>query len=284
MAKEYISFIDPNGVEHDLSGSANIDVALGASGRFMPQFDITEQQVPFVPGSRLRNLQVKAREIDLPIEITGVSTSDLRNVLRNILKWFNPLLGDGQLKVIAEDGTTRLLKCRYQSGLEITETGMTWIKSTLVLKAFDPFWYDVNPNIVTYTTGTPSTFFPFFPLKLTSSTVFSGATVTNDGDVETWPIWIITGPGDTIYLNNLTTGRSLNINYSLGVGESITVDTRPGYKTITKNDGTNLFQYLSNSSSLWDLIAGSNNIQIQMQNATTQSAVQLSYTKRYWGA
>lgn len=284
MSKEYISFIDPGGVEHDLSGSANIDIALGATGRFMPQFDITEQQVPFVPGSRLRNIAVKAREVDLPIEITALSTSDLRNVLRTTLNWFNPLKGDGQLKVIAEDGTTRVLNCRYQSGLEVQETGMTWIKSSLVLKAYDPYWYDLNPTITTYTTGTPPTFFPMFPMKLTSSTVFSGATVTNNGDVETWPIWIIKGPGDTIYLNNLTTGASLNINYSLGIGEYITIDTRPGFKTVTKNDGTNLFSYLSNTSSLWDLIAGANQIQIQMQNATTQSAVQLSYTNRYWGA
>lgn len=284
MAKEYIAWIDANGTEHDLSGSGNISVMIGPSGRFMPSFDLVEQQVPFLPGGRLRNVVTKSREVDMPIEIAGLSTNDLRTQLRQIISWFNPMNGDGTLKVIAEDGSQRLLTCRYQSGLEITESGLPWLKAVLVLKAFDPFWYDANAIVQTFTTGTPATFFPFFPMRLSNATVFADTTITNGGDVETWPTWIIQGPGSNIYLRNLTTGDLINVNTTLGVGETINIDTRQGKKSVVKGSSTNLYSSLSSDSNLWSLQPGGNEIRIEMSGSTAQSSVQLSYQNRYWGA
>jgi hypothetical protein len=197
---------------------------------------------------------------------------------------FNPLAGDGQLKIIAEDGSQRLITCRYSSGLEIQETGLPWQSVIIVLKAFDPYWYDPNPIVQTFTVGTPATFFPMLPMRLTSSTVFADTTIANNGDVESWPTWIITGPGDTIYIRNLTTGEFININYTLAPGDTITIDTRPGKKTVTFGDGTNLYPNMSSDSSLWALQAGNNQVRIEMQNSQVTSNVQLSYQNRYWGA
>lgn len=283
MPKEIFTWIEPNGTEHNLSGLENVDVLIGPQNRFMPPFSFTEEDVPFQPGSRLRQVNVKAREIDLPLEINAVATSDLRNTLRKLMNYFNPLKGDGVLKCTAEDGTQRLLNCRYSGGLEIQESGQTWQRIVLVLKAFDPYWYDSNTIVQTFTTGQPATFFPFFPLRLSSSTVFADISISNTGDVETWPEWIINGPGNSIYLRNLTTGELINLNTSLGIGEIITVSTKSGKKTIKKGDGTNLFSTLSDDSSLWSLQPDTNNIRIEMSNATSQSSVQLSYQNRYWG-
>jgi phage-related protein len=283
MPRETILWIEPNGTEHNLSGQSNIDVLIGPQNRFMPPINLVEQEVPFQTGSRLRQVNIKAREVDLPLEISGLSTSDLRTTLRNIMNWFNPLKGDGVLKVIAEDGIQRLLNCRYSGGLDIQETGQTWQRVILVLKAFDPFWYDSSTIVQTFTTGQPATFFPFFPLRLSSSTVFADTSIVNNSDVEAWPEWILQGPGDTIFLRNLTTGELTNLNTSLGVGEIITINTKPGKKTVKKGDGTNLFFTLSDDSSIWSLQQGTNNIRIEMSNATSQSSVQLSYQNRYWG-
>jgi hypothetical protein len=250
----------------------------------MPTFDISEQQVPFQAGSRLKNIAIKSREIDLPIEVMGISTSDLRTQIRKLLKVFNPMNGDGKLKCIAEDGTQRFINCRYVGGLEIQETGLPWQRVVLVLKAFDPFWYDASTIVQTFTTGQIATFFPFFPLRLTSSTVFADTTIINSGDVETNPTWIIQGPGSAIYLRNLTTGEVININTTLGVGETINIDTGRFKKTVTKGDGTNLYSSLSDDSELWTLQQGTNNIRIEMSGSTNQSSVQLSYHNAYWGA
>jgi hypothetical protein len=284
MPSEQFFWIDATGNETPLSNSPNFEILVGPTGRFMPPVDLVEQQVPFQPGTRLKQAYVKSRDIDLPLGITGVSKSDLRTQIRNLLNMFNPLAGDGQLKIIAEDGSQRLITCRYSSGLEIQETGLSWQSVIIVLKAFDPYWYDPNPIVQTFTVGTPATFFPMLPMRLTSSTVFADTTIANNGDVESWPTWIITGPGDTIYIRNLTTGEFININYTLAPGDTITIDTRPGKKTVTFGDGTNLYPNMSSDSSLWALQAGNNQVRIEMQNSQVTSNVQLSYQNRYWGA
>lgn len=282
MDREIFSWIDADGVEHNLSGLDGIEVLIGPEGRFMPPFSFVEEEVPFAPGSRLRQVNVKAREVDLPIEISCTTHSELRSKLRSLMKILNPLKGDGTLKCTAIDGTQRLLNCRYSGGLEISESGQTWQNVVLVFKAFDPFWYDANTIVQTFTTGQPATFFPIFPLRLSSSTVFADITVNNEGDVETWPEWIFYGPGDNMILRNLTTGGYLRLNTSIGDRESITIDTKK--KTIKKNDGTNLFSLQTSTSSIWSLQEGLNNIRIEMSSANANSSVQLSYKNRYWGA
>lgn len=282
MARETLIWIEPDGTEHNLTGLENIEIGMAPQGRFMPSFGIVEQQVPFQYGSKLRQINVNAREIDLPIEVICISTSELRTMLRQIMDMFNPLKGDGILKTINEDGSQRVISCRYQSGLEIQESNLPNQKAIIVLKAFDPLWYDQNVIVQTFTVGQPATFFPFPPLRLSNSTVFADTSINNTGDIEARPQWIITGPGDTIYLRNLTTGELININTSLDVGETISIDTRAGKRTVKKSDGTNLYSFLSDDSALWSLQQGINNIRIEMSNATNQSSVQLSYQNRYW--
>jgi hypothetical protein len=253
----------------------------------MPPISFVEDEVPLSPGSRLRTVKVGAREFDLSILIDGTSEADVRNKTRNLLRIFNPLNGDGKIRIVSADGSQREINCRYSSGLQISEKEGSKIGNiqtvVLVFRAFDPFWYDTATQVQKFITGQPATFFPFFPLRLSSSTVFADISINNDGDVETWPEWIITGPGSGIIIRNLTTGEVSNLNTTLQIGETITIDTRPGKKTVKKNDGTNLFAMLSDDSSLWSLQPGTNNIRIEVSNATVDSSVQLSYRNRYWG-
>jgi phage-related protein len=284
MDKETISWIDATGIEHILTEQEDIDILIGPKGRFMPSIEISEEEVPFEHGSRPRNVKVKAREVDLPVEIYGITPLEIRQKLRKLTRIFNPLQGDGKLQSVGFDGTRRELVCRYIGGLEIEEQGRLQQKFVLVLKAFDPFWYDTITQVKTFTPGQPATFFPVFPMRLTSSSVFADDTVDNDGDVETPPEWIITGPGENITLRNLTTGEILHLeNLSLQAGESVTINTKRKNKSVKKNDGTNLFHTLSDDSSLWSFREGQNNIRIEMSNSTSQSSVQLSYRNRYWG-
>jgi phage-related protein len=286
MDNEVISWIDGNGTEHILTNQEDISITIGPSGRFMPPIETSEENVPFQHGSRPRNTRIKAREMDFPVEINGRTQMDIRNKLRNLLRIFNPLKGDGKIISVSPDGSQREISCRYQGGLEIQESGQIWEKFVLVLKAFDPFWYETSTKVQTFTTGQPATFFPFFPLRLSSSSVFADTTIDNTGDVETWPEWIITGPGENIVLRNLSTGEVTHLDHIdavLGVGESIIINTNPFSKTITKNDGTNLFYTMTDESSLWALQEGQNSIRLELANATTDSSIQLTYRNRYWG-
>lgn len=283
MDKETIIWVDANGAEHNLTNQEDISIAIGPSGRYMPGIEYFEEESPFQSGSRVRQVKVKAREMDFPVEINGQTQMDIRKKLRELTRIFNPLKGEGTIKSISPDGSQREIKCRYIGGLEINESGQIWEKFVLVLKAFDPYWYDTATNVQTFSTGQLATFFPFFPLRLTASTVFADVSIDNSGDVETWPEWIITGPGENLVIRNLTTNEILSLTLKLGEGEILIIDTKPGKKSIRKNDGTNLFGTQSDDSSLWALQEGMNNIRIEMANATVNSSVQLSYRPRYWG-
>jgi hypothetical protein len=281
-----ISWVDVSGTEYPLN--SEFTILLGTSGFYMPPFEYTEELVPFQYGSRLRNIQVLPREIDVPLKISAKSELELERNLRTLLRMFNPLKGDGKFVSVSHDDNQREVSCRYVEGLEMDEDydtkGKNWQKAIAVFRAFDPFWYDAQTIVHTFNTGQLTPFFPLtFPIRLNSSAVFADTTIENTGDIETYPEWIITGPGENITLRNLTTGEVLQSSATLGVGESLTINTRPFHKSVTRNDGTNLFYTLSDDSSLWALTDGQNAIRLEMAGATDQSGIQLSYKNRYWG-
>lgn len=285
---ETITWIDADGTSYQLSGQSDRGVLQGLQGRFMPPFRRTEDVVPLQPGARLRDVQADAREVDVPISFKSASATALRTQVRAFLLRFSPARGDGKLRVTGPGGDQRELICRYAGGMELDEGqgvyGAAFQRAVLTFRAVDPYWYATSATVATYTTGEVATFFPFFPLRISASEIFADATVDNGGDVETWPEWIVTGPGSSIVLRNLTTGKLLSIGTTLADGETATVDTAPGAKKVEKNDGTNLFSTLSSDSSLWPLERGSNSIRIEMTGATADSSVQLTFTPRYLGA
>jgi hypothetical protein len=270
-------------------GSTTLDVEWDTSGRFMPPIAFEDHGVPGQPGLRLDSVRHRDREFVLPIWLDASSESALRTAMRDLVAKMDPTRGDGKIRVTSPTGDQREITCRVASGLELSErlgstSGPTVQRAVVVFRAHDPYWTDTSDIIDTYTTGQPATFFPLFPLRLTSSEIFAAATVNNDGDVEAWPRWQITGPGSAFALRNLTTGKLLQLTTGLGGGETATIDTRPGAKTVVKNDGTNLFPDLSSDTSLWPLARGSNSIQVEMPGATSASEVRLTWRRRYLSA
>ncbi|HLH22439.1 MAG TPA: hypothetical protein VK066_07935 [Chloroflexota bacterium] len=291
MALEVVSWVAPDGVETVLSGQPQFELLWGRQGAFMPPIAFAEEPVPLQPGARLRQVQVGVREVDLPLLLRGADATALRALYRTLLHTFDPQRGDGKLRVQGPDGGVRELTCRYHSGLEGAEVldkdagGTSWRKVVLVLRAWDPYWYATAPTRVDFAVGSAATpFFPFFPLRLSASTVLGDAAVSNPGDVEAWPIWTITGPGSNLVLTNVTTGAALTLVTTLGASDVVTIDTRPGQKTVSGADGSNLFGTLNAASHFWALPRGSSSVRVELSGATGGSLVTLVYYPRYLGA
>lgn len=256
----------------------------GKRGALMPSFDFVEERVPGLPGSRFNEIRTNPRETVIPLGIQANSEAATIEALRLLLQTLNPLKGIGKLTSVDATGSSRELRCIYAGGLEEEQSGwLYWKKGLLVVRAFDPYWYDIIDTINNFSTsvGTVATFFPFFPLKLTASEVFNQVSVNNLGDAPTWPVWRITGPGVNLRLINLTTGRSLTFNYTISAGEVVTIDTNPGAKSVVNNNGSNLFSLLDGTSDLWQVVLGGNDISIEMAGASLASLVSLTYRKRY---
>lgn len=287
---ETIVWIDPDGAVTTLHTTnpyaQTYFVPWNLSGRFVPPVHLEEDEVPEQDGSRLRAVKFDARQPVIPVWVQGSSEAVLRTNLRALVRAMNPKRGNGRLRITTELGDQRELVCRVVSGLEGAERigdtrGSNAQFLPLTFKAWDPYWYDASDTVASFALGTPSSFFPFFPLRLSSSEVFADTTITNVGDTDTWPVWTVTGPGSALVLRNLTTGKMLTHSATLGVSETLTIDTRPGFKSARKNDGTNLFTGLGQTSSLWPLLGGMNAIRIELTGATSSSLVSLAYRPRY---
>ncbi len=285
MTAENVTWITSGGENVDLS-SDPYEVLIGRQGIFMPNYQFYETQVPDQPGSRLTNVLAQPREMDLPLMVRGATRSAYLANVRSLATKIHTGNGDGMLKVTSADGTVRTLTCRYKRGLEMTGQpdyeALTWNRVILTFRAMDPFWYAISPVVDTWSLSTSTGYFlPMPPLRVTSSAIFADVTVANDGDVESWPVWTINGPGSLIVIENFDTFKKIDLPVSLSLGESIAIDTRPNIKTVVKNDGTNLFPSLTSDSSLWPLQRGNNGVRVTMNGANASSSVVLSFYPRF---
>ncbi|WP_086846729.1 phage distal tail protein [Amycolatopsis kentuckyensis] len=264
-----------------------LDVDWDASGRFAPPPVFASTGVPGQPGERLREVRHGIKEFTVKLTLAASDEGSLRTAQRALVKAMNPVRGPGTLRVTSPLGDVREILCYYSDGLGMDEkegvSGPSMQQADVTFRAFEPYWRDASDISISYTVGVTPTFFPFFPLRLTSSQIAVDATVSNNGDVETWPVWQINGPGNSITLRNITTGELLTLTgVTLTAGQFITVDTRPGYGTVKMNDGTSIFSALTATSSLWSLAEGSNAVRLEMTGATAgASALQLNYRQKY---
>jgi phage-related protein len=274
----------------DVNGTVTtLDVDWDASGRYMAEIVHEEDAVPGQDGARHRAAHYKPHEFTLKLTISANPGDEagLRTALRNLMVAMDPKRGAGIIRVTSPIGDVREIECYVASGLGIEEKpgsgGVDMQQAAVVFRAYDPFWRDVSDIAASFSIGATPSFFPIFPLRLTASQIAVDTTVTNSGDTDAWPVWTIVGPGSGIVLRNLTTGELLLFNtLSLGTGESVVIDTRPGRKTVTKQDGSNSFPDLDVSSSLWALRTGTTSVRLEMSAALAGvSSLAVNYRQRY---
>lgn len=282
MTLETITWISAGGIEVPLY-TDGIRTRPGLKGRMMPSIRKSSFVVPGYPGQITTDVQHGTRDVVVPIYVEGGTMSEYRAVLRAIADSLDPVPGDGVLRISDPDGAERDLVCSYVDGFNFEEEWPSPASTpTLLFEADDPYWYDAAPTQITWTVGTPATFFPLFPIRLSSSEVFADATIDNNGSVSTWPVWTVTGPGSGLVLRNVTTGKSLSVVRTLGAGESISVDTRRGAKSIRDGAGANLWPV--SSGSLWPLEKGSQAVRVEFTGATPASRVTLRWWRRFLSA
>lgn len=296
MTTETVTWIDPDGASTVLKIGLNSQMG-DMIGRFMPPILHQEDVLPFQPGGRHRLAIQQSRDFVLPINLPAASgstpdarTQSVRLLMRSIVSTMDPTRGAGIIRVLSPLGDIREIECYYVSGLDMDEnpikTGRYNQQALITFRSYDPFWRDQSDTSRNWNITAVSSFFPIFPLRLTASQIVVADTIVNGGDTITWPVWQIFGPGGGaggIVLTNNTIGQSISfMTTSLGSGESIIIDTRPGFKLVTKQDGSNLFGDLDPTSVLWPLARGNNSISLQLNGGTAgATALQINYRLRY---
>ena len=124
---------------------------------------------------------------------------------------------------------------------------------------------------------------PIFVQSGTTAAVRPGW-VTNNGDADAWPIIRITGPCANVSIIHVASGRTLALpTLSLAAGRWIEIDTRPGFRTVTWDNGGNASAYLSPASriDLFSLPKGTSEMRWTAFDNTNTARMRLTWRDAY---
>ncbi len=293
-----LTWIEPNGTQHDLTDPNSYFWTPGAQGMWMPTIQFQGQQIPLQPGEIPRLILAGPRDVLVPIMArSAISRADLFNKLEQLASMFyttNPQK-PGILRRTTPNGHVRDLNCFYLDGAKgdesVDNSGVGHMAMVINLHASDPFWYDSDYTQLTFTPTGIVDFFqvPIFPLHLSPDGESDAFTINNTGDEKAYPIWQIIGPcANPVFTNTFvaengaTLTKTLSLSISLSSGETLTVVTKPGSGSIKKQDGSNQFSALSDfTSSLWPLVPGNNSCGVALSSPGAGTQVVLKYKQAY---
>lgn len=107
-------------------------------------------------------------------------------------------------------------------------------------------------------------------------------TVVNAGDSRSWPVVTIRGPVARPSLSLVGTGLALTLNATLAYDQSVTVDTRPGFRTVTRQDGASLAGDLRGAALAdFSLPPGSTTIHYSGTDLSGQSSATVAWFDSY---
>jgi hypothetical protein len=108
--------------------------------------------------------------------------------------------------------------------------------------------------------------------------------VTNNGTADAWPIIRITGPCSNVTITHVSTGRTLALpTLNRATGRWVEIDTRPGYRTVTWDNGGNASAYLAPASriDLFSLPPGTSEMRWTAFDNTNTARMRLTWRDAY---
>lgn len=295
------TWIDPDAVEWPLS---NPDLgwftANGPAGWGSAPLELVVDPLPR-GGEQVRYIRSKPRRLQWPLYIGGDTHQEFIDRLRRLTRAFAMTTqrgAPGWLRVQRPDGRdTRQIACYYEEGFEgQSGEGHLYARPVVGLYCPDGFWSGVAPVVAEreFDTGAedPDEIVSFYQpfMSVTSSRVVSGddgtvpsTIITNDGDIEAWPVWTISGPISSLTAVNLSIGARFTLAYPLPAGQSLTISTnRPAVRGPAGQNLSRHVDWLNPlGTELWPLVDGPNQVSFVALGAGPGTKVALAFTPRF---
>ncbi|MEU9703103.1 hypothetical protein [Streptomyces sp. NPDC047981] len=177
---------------------------------------------------------------------------------------------------------------RLEPSMEKSKFG--YIPLDVAFDATDPLWYADTETVTEIPLGW-LTGGGFSAPVVAPIFVKSGITaaerpgwVTNEGTTDTWPVIRIMGPCTQISVIHVPTGRTLSLpSLSLSAGQWVEIDTRPGFRTITRENGGSALSYLSPASRIdqFSLPPGQSEMRWTAFDGTNTGRLRLTWRDAY---
>ena len=277
----------------ELIDEAGYLVGPGVQGFDTPDADLYADDPPGWDGELPRGVRIKPRTVFLPVDVHGASGPEFRARKHALLRTFNPKPDRGSrdasvtVRSINDTGDVRQITGRPEI-IAPTDFGYAgreqYSAIGLSLRCASPWWTDGEPSVLRFATNLSSRRAlvgagrNFFPLRLSPSQISGATSVVIDGDVETFPVWTVGGPGVDLVVRSETLGQQWAISGTLNAGQIVTVDTRRGALGARDQAGINLWPRMVGST-LWPLVVGRNDLTVQFASASPGSFISLSYRR-----
>lgn len=232
-------------------------------------------------GAQYRSRRVRSRDIDIPLDFVGIDRNELKTLLSRLAK---VLSAEATLVIEEPDGTEWYAKVARTGGGGIVygedTTGQSDLQMVLTLRAGDPYFTSVEVNSVGVQSTTSGPFLTnMVELTVSPSQAAGQVVVENTGDAEAYPIWTVTGPGNTFKAIS-PTGETLRWNGTLLAGETLTLDTRTG--TVIDGTSANRYADLASAPRFWTLPPGVTYSEASLLGTTSASKITCAWRTRKW--
>lgn len=267
-----------DGTSIELADGAGYKVQAGVQGLDDPTLDFLEHTPAGWDGSIVDSILAEAREVFLPIQMLAQDLMTLRALKQALTSYLNPRRGPVTLKVTLPDASSRLIDGYYRPVPGTMDADNWWVSGQnvgIVIRCPQPFWRsEIDWKVAWVQQDDRPSILPILPLGPADSDAL-GATnpVTIAGDVETYPVWSITGPLTACTITDVGTGRTFTLTASISDGETWIVDTRRGRQGVFDNTGARSRASLNAGADLFPLQPGVSQVQTTVVGASDGAQV-----------
>lgn len=254
----------------------------GVEGLNMPEHLAWTGQSPATHGQYYRGHVIEPRRAFWPIYLYSDAGTE-EWVERDRAFWRTLQPGKhGTWTVTTPVGGKRSLSCRFvdDGGHAYAADPMFrgWAAYGVSLIADNPFWTGEAVRRI-WSDGAESDFYADrMPLKIVSASTLGSATMTNEGDLEAWPVWTIIGPLTSVTVG--VDGATIQWNVALTADDILVIDTDPTVQSAWLN-GDDVTEQLGTAD--FAPIPSGLELPLSLTMAGTGS-VQASITPRYYKA
>lgn len=247
-----INWTGTDGVTWDLVHGPVALLSGGAQGFGMPIASDTTRQTALVHGQTLQSWRLEPRRLFLPLTFRDAAELDVTGLQRDF--WHGLSIGEyGTLSVTDGNGAVRSIDARFVDDTTIAYGIDPYEKVTnfgINLVADDPWWrgpeqsftFGLGPEGTATFFGNGSSATPFYIIKSTGG---ADSTLTNDGDIDAWIKWVITGPMTSFDLE--LGGHHVAGTITVASGDTLTIETSPLNQIAYLSDGTKVTRNLSSA-------------------------------------
>lgn len=122
--------------------------------------------------------------------------------------------------------------------------------------------------------------FPF-TIEYTAGAVGRPGFLTNIGSASTWPVLRVHGPCANPSITHVASGRTLTVQGSLLAGEWVEIDTRPGWRTVLRDNGGGMPLTAQSRIDQFRLDPGLNEIHWNATDPTLTSTLAVTWWPAY---